>query len=242
MTPITTQRSGCAWETRPAGLFRGQPPQSGGTWAEMRSKGAERIPGEAGWSKGDFARARLPPMLPGLKALCPRLGVAPRVWLRWVRVGMGHRSPTPAFPVTQTEAQRSGFGLERRSSGMSELCPPGRSEGYEACDAADSASGRVSFWTPRKKPKKRRGRLAAFHAAWFARPRTPGERGSAAEGAGLQAVRRWRLSRRALCPAGCRLCFQNRGPNAPNGASRLGSGCVGCGWGWDVTARSQRSP
>ena len=34
----------------------------------------------------------------------------------------------------QREAQRSGFALERRSDAVSELCPPGRSEGYEIRD------------------------------------------------------------------------------------------------------------
>ena len=34
----------------------------------------------------------------------------------------------------QRKAQRSGFALERRSDGVSELCPSGRSEGYEIRD------------------------------------------------------------------------------------------------------------
>ena len=35
----------------------------------------------------------------------------------------------------QRKAQRSGFALERRSDGMSKLCPSGRSEGYGIRDA-----------------------------------------------------------------------------------------------------------
>ena len=36
-------------------------------------------------------------------------------------------------PETQTATQRSGCGLERRSSGMSELSAAAGSEGYGAC-------------------------------------------------------------------------------------------------------------
>ena len=39
--------------------------------------------------------------------------------------------PTIGDPI---EARRSGFDGEGRSDGMSELCPPGRSEGYEIRD------------------------------------------------------------------------------------------------------------
>ncbi len=47
----------------------------------------------------------------------------------------------PNFPPKQAaegspqrKAQRSGFALERRNDGVSELCPAGRSEGYETRD------------------------------------------------------------------------------------------------------------
>ena len=43
------------------------------------------------------------------------------------------------------EAQRSGFGGERRSSEMSELSPQGGSEGYVACDNADQIAKRENY-------------------------------------------------------------------------------------------------
>ena len=43
------------------------------------------------------------------------------------------------------EAQRSGFGGERRSSEMSELSPQGGSEGYGACDDADQIAKRENY-------------------------------------------------------------------------------------------------
>ena len=46
----------------------------------------------------------------------------------WWRIGGRADGP-------QHKAQRSGFALERRSDGMSELCPSGRSEGYGIRDA-----------------------------------------------------------------------------------------------------------
>jgi len=42
-----------------------------------------------------------------------------------IRLALPRRRRRP-----QIEAQRSGFDLERRRDEMSELCPPGRSEGY----------------------------------------------------------------------------------------------------------------
>ena len=41
----------------------------------------------------------------------------------------------------QRKAKRSGFALERRSDGMSELCPSGRSEEYAIRDAEDPPAG-----------------------------------------------------------------------------------------------------
>ena len=41
----------------------------------------------------------------------------------------------------QRKAQRSGFALERRSDGMSKLCPSGRSKGYEIRDAEGAGGG-----------------------------------------------------------------------------------------------------
>ena len=43
------------------------------------------------------------------------------------------------------EAQRSGFGGERRSSEMSELSPQGGGEGYGACDDADQIAKRENY-------------------------------------------------------------------------------------------------
>ena len=41
--------------------------------------------------------------------------------------------PPYSHALTQIEAQRSGFDLERRSSGMSEFSGLPGNEGYEAC-------------------------------------------------------------------------------------------------------------
>ena len=40
----------------------------------------------------------------------------------------------PPLLGVPAEAQRSGFGGERRSCGVSETCPPGRGERYETSD------------------------------------------------------------------------------------------------------------
>ena len=57
----------------------------------------------------------------------------------WQRVQNwgGDPSTMAAAGGPQRKAQRSGFALERRSDGMSELCPSGRSEGYAIRDAED---------------------------------------------------------------------------------------------------------
>ena len=51
------------------------------------------------------------------------------------------RNTMAAAGGPQRKAQRSGFALERRSDGMSELCPSGRSEGYGIRDAEGSGRG-----------------------------------------------------------------------------------------------------
>ena len=53
---------------------------------------------------------------------------------RWNRTGPSFPPKQAAEGGPQRKAQRSGFALERRSDGVSELCPAGRSEGYEIRD------------------------------------------------------------------------------------------------------------
>ena len=108
------------------------------------------------------------------------------------------------------------------------------------CEGGDSASGRVPF--PRGKGTKRRrgtadigpGLCPVLQPPYPRTPRDARKRHRRGWVAGCSARM---FSRRALCPAGCRPCFQNRGSNAPNGASRLGCGCVRC-----VEGGTPRSP
>ncbi len=84
----------------------------------------------------------------------PFQGTAPEGRLPRQRTGTApERQPTPA------QAQRSGLRWERRSSGMSELCPTGRSEGYGACDDARGrtfAKKQAAKWAERKRQVKNR--------------------------------------------------------------------------------------
>ncbi len=69
-----------------------------------------------------------------------------RAWFRpAVAEGAGRvdadSSTMAAAGGPQRKAQRSGFALERRSDGMSELCPSGRSEEYAIRDAEDPPAG-----------------------------------------------------------------------------------------------------
>ena len=62
-----------------------------------------------------------------------------------------------------TEAQRSGFGLERRSSEMSELSALAGSEGYGACDD----EGAYRFRRGHGSGNSGRWRLATLKRAFF---------------------------------------------------------------------------
>ena len=62
----------------------------------------------------------------------------------------------------QIKAQRSGFDLERTSSGVSELSPSGGSEGYEACEDAIGHRQKTSVERPRSAAFGP-GRLPAVH-------------------------------------------------------------------------------
>ena len=70
-----------------------------------------------------------------------------------------HSGTAPERQPTPAQAQRSGLRWERRSSGMSELCPTGRSEGYGACDDARGrtfAKKQAAKWAERKQQVKNR--------------------------------------------------------------------------------------
>ena len=70
-----------------------------------------------------------------------------------------HSGTAPERQPTPAQAQRSGLRWERRSSGMSELCPTGRSEGYGACDDARGrtfAKKQAAKWAERKRQVKNR--------------------------------------------------------------------------------------
>ena len=44
-------------------------------------------------------------------------------------------------PASQTEAQQSGFGLERRRNGVSKPSPAGGGEGYKVCAKVPANQG-----------------------------------------------------------------------------------------------------
>ena len=103
--------------------------------------------------EGRLPRQRTDPPRDGQR---PRQGTSPAQDRRLPRQQTGtapERQPTPA------QAQRSGLRWERRSSGMSELCPTGRSEGYGACDDARGrtfARKQAAKWAERKRQVKNR--------------------------------------------------------------------------------------
>ena len=104
--------------------------------------------------EGRLPRQRTDPPRDGQR---PRQGTGPAQDRRLPRQRTGtapERQPTPA------QAQRSGLRWERRSSGMSELCPTGRSEGYGACDDEERgrtfAKKQAAKWAERKRQVKNR--------------------------------------------------------------------------------------
>lgn len=104
--------------------------------------------------EGRLPRQRTDPPRNGQR---PQQGTGPAQDRRLPRQRTGtapERQPTPA------QAQRSGLRWERRSSGMSELCPTGRSEGYGACDDEERgrtfAKKQAAKWAERKRQVKNR--------------------------------------------------------------------------------------
>ena len=105
-------------------------------------------------SEGRLPRQRTDPPRDGQ---LPRQGTGPAQDRRLPRQRTRtapERQPTPA------QAQRSGLRWERRSSGMSELCPTGRSKGYGACDDEERgrtfAKKQAAKWAERKRQVKNR--------------------------------------------------------------------------------------